>query len=87
MPVQFWGVENEGEHLPRKGAIQAYTQLYDAIISSIRQHEVGTEAPMRFVAVNQHFADGTGGGFKPWLLYFLNRSNHVDPDHTPIARK
>lgn len=77
VPVRFWGVENEGEHLPRD-AVQGYTRMYDAILAAIKEHEVGGEQPMKYVAVNQNFGGASKQELNSWLGFFLNKSNHAD---------
>jgi hypothetical protein len=77
VPVRFWGVGNEGEHLP-KDAIQGYTRMYDAILAAIKEHEGGGEQPMKYVAINQNFGGASKQELDSWLGFFLNKSNHAD---------
>ena len=76
VPIKFWGVENEGEHIT---GVESYTKAYDEIVRSIKRHEKGGEPAMKYVGVNQNFG-ANAVGVKQNLRYFLNRSNHADPD-------
>ena len=75
--IRYWGIENEGEH--GAGDVATNIAVYDSIVAGIKRHEVGGEAPMKFLAVNQNFGNNQRT-IESWVRTFLNRSNHADPN-------
>lgn len=66
--LQYWEVFNEAEH---GYDVATYTETYDAVVAEIRR-AADPGHTVQFV--------GIGGADPAWIPYFLNRSNHGDPD-------